>query len=467
MTIKLPASELDLPILGTVSGRPDSLRTINWFVSESEFDRWPNDHEFVREMLLEVIEPVEQAQTEYTDSVQALTYAQLDDIALVLLNVFEARSDLIETSEVNDENDGSAALKNALEMSAKRLKKTSVALSRKLTGHKEAMELLRNHAMFEADRLSPFVDRVADLRATIERLESHRLLFQDVQAQTALVKFRKSFVSSLGPERPFWNSLRSGFAATAAGSLILSGQFDGSLRMIDQIQEQFRISSAVSNAFNPGVMDASYIQKMLNHQGFVASAAAGFEGLASKALVSAVLTNFEREQRVESSLFDATVDELSVLDDDVDPSKVFTLLSNMHTHLEREARSTDDARKQNLIFNYAALVLGVSSVLLSLFPNEQTKVINFAPVQAEIEIVLNRSDSARGGSQLELKRLTGRWNLRQGPGMDQAVITTLNADQDVIVLSRNGEWIHIEVLQYTGEASYFGWIHTDALDTSQ
>lgn len=456
----LSLTTMDLPHIGTVKTRPNTLGVHRALSEMKDFDVI-SATDFVRNILKVVI--IEPDDGEFATTLTNLDASQIDDIAERFGEVCIAR-DLFQTKP--DTWPGVSASQSLKELYSaefgiwdESVRKTAQTVHTKLLAPMMKTELERAQLMIST----------SNLQAALSSLILPKYDFPKL----TLPESTLSLLTALQNEPPAFEQLRKivadmqGIAAPlAAASLAISAQYSDLERMTQAIADQYRPFERIfaNSSIAPLAFETGQLAAFLRRPGFNAAAIVGLERLASRATISELLFAYDDLNKPDTGDdLRGALDAVHILDTE----DAEDLASQAAIAYAARFSDTSSSRRPLLSIEISAdWVTAVISAAALWYASQSPNHEDIARLETEIRgirTILEQERADRADESASIRRLTTRYNLRAAQNTDADIIAVIQPDQLIRVLELDGKWARVEVIPYAGGNALEGWMHRGAL----
>jgi len=469
--ISIPPPEFDLPHVGTINARPQSIGTLSWYIESLKSKKWRTSHGFFRTFLIEKCHPIDGDAKEYIKQVNSLSIKKLNEVAFAFTEIFQARTDNQFKASVNpNEVTPCSILETQFKKRAERLETTSSSMLDIINKQFKLKNFIEEFSIPEVERIAKMVQPTGLLS------EIQKSLISPTTLNTGLMKprilenlerYKSPFDSILRPHRGLSAASRLPTLGLTTTSSLILGQITKTHRLIDQINNQFRLidNASISRTSNLklGLIQQDFIAGLINRPGFAVSAVAGIERMASDAVVASILSKFNDEALYPSVAFNSALSILQELDEEVDVQHTSRLVNGVIKQIYAENHPSTKNEDLMILLQVVQIIISAIALYFTIYSNNPNDAQLLEPHKTKIQQKQKQALRALKDDPAEIRFVSGHWNLRTGPDVQSTILTTLNRDQLVSVIEIRGNWARIIVLSYAGEDSFEGWVHRDGL----
>jgi hypothetical protein len=201
--------------------------------------------------------------------------------------------------------------------------------------------------------------------------------------------------------------------------------------------------------------------------GFLATAELAYQGGIGRGLASEILDHYNLEAKSASSLFENSLDLARTYDGDVSNTnehdiiqqliKIQALLSNLIGKLDKK-----DAIGWA---GWLAILTFIFAIYDHIGQNKDTgRLIELHEQEVEIE---RRSEEARENERKFIRYVIAKTPLRVGPNKEAQLTRYIFPDQWLRVINVQGNWLFVEVYEYSSDHSIKGWVYRGNVRISQ
>lgn len=468
--IPFPSSEFDLPYVGTVGARPNSIGALNWYSKSSNSGCWDNARQFFRAYLMKKCKPISKNKDDYRDLVNTLSDTELDEIATTLIEVMPDRSDMpVELVNARKSIAPCEAFEAMFKVSAERYEALSSRMRDRMSVNsiKKSLKPFANTNLDRRFGLSRPKGALVEVLKIINSQDGLRAGLVKPPILTVFEQLKLPYDSLLQPYRELGSSMKALTPVPHLRSYLDLGRIINTPRLVDQISDRFRLVNFIASpnlsSASFGPMQTGFIGDLISRPGFVVSAMAGIEGMANEALVASVLSKFDGTNNNPSKIFNNAMEVLQELDEETNIEQIVVLLADIKNQVFAAANRTHKMENIHVMLTIAILIISAMMLYVAIYSSTPEEVQSLEPYRIEFQEKQVKVVEELKVDPTDIRFVIGHWNLRTHPDTEATVITTLNRDQIVKVVEIRGNWARVNVLSYAGEDGLEGWVHRDGL----